>query len=60
MDIATITTIGNVASAVVKYGAPAVRKIVDELQDKGDPTLEEIEALAEMLKEPEEYFKDKD
>ena len=54
--IATITAIGNIIMVVDKYGAPAVQKILDELDRKGDPTLAEIEALGEMMQDPEAYF----
>jgi hypothetical protein len=54
--IEKITAILNLTVAAARYGIPAIRKILTELEDKNEPTLEEIEALAGMLKRPEEYF----
>ena len=54
--IEKITAILNLSVAAARYGIPAVRKILDELENKDEPTMEEIEALAGMLKRPEEYF----
>nr|BDD47314.1 hypothetical protein 17 [bacterium] len=59
MDAKKLALALNILSAIQEYGAPAVRKIVDELEDKRDPTLEEIEALDDMLKDPESYFEKK-
>ena len=56
-DREKILLILNILMALEKYGVPAVRKIVDELENRGDPTLEDINALGQMLKEPEAYFK---
>ena len=56
-SIETITAVGNIIHIVDKYGAPAVRKIIDGLDREEDPTMEEIEALADMMQDPESYFK---
>lgn len=56
MDKEKLIAVLNLAAVVARYGAPAIRKILDELEDKDEPTMEEIEVLAEMLKRPEEYF----
>ncbi|KKL20838.1 hypothetical protein LCGC14_2451500, partial [marine sediment metagenome] len=47
-SIATITAVGNIIQIVDKYGVPAVRKIMAALDRKDDPTMEDIEALADM------------
>ncbi len=52
----TIQTVTAVVALVQTYGVPAARKLIDELERKGDPTLEEIEALSDMMKDPESYF----
>jgi len=56
MDAQKVALILNILQAIQQYGAPAVRKIMDEMEDKDDPSLEEIEALGDMLKDPESYF----
>ena len=56
MDAKKLALVLNIAAAVQEYGIPAVRKIMDELEDKGEPTLEDIESISGLLKRPEEYF----
>ena len=52
----TVQAVATVVTLVQTYGVPAVRKLIEELDRKGDPTLKEIEALSDLLKDPESYF----
>ncbi len=54
----TIKAVATVVTLVQTYGVPAARKLIDELERKGDPTLEEIDALSDMMRDPESYFED--
>jgi hypothetical protein len=56
MDAKKLSLILNIIAALKEYGAPAIRRIIDELADKGEPTLGEIDALSNLLKTPESYF----
>ncbi|MCK4718848.1 MAG: hypothetical protein KAT70_09280, partial [Thermoplasmata archaeon] len=37
-------------------GIPVVTQIVSQLQKSGDPSVEDILAIEDMLKDPESYF----
>ncbi len=54
----TMALIGNLLVGIGKYGLPAMHKIIDQLADKKDPTIEDIEAIDEMMREPESYFEE--
>lgn len=55
----SVKTIAQIVTMVSQYGAPAVRKILDEIERKDDPTIEEVQGLLEMLNDPESYFQTK-
>ena len=46
----------TVVELLLKYGAPAVVKIISDWNVQ-DPTVEDFLALNELLKDPETYFK---
>jgi hypothetical protein len=56
IDPAMMTFIGGAIQIIKQYGVPAAKRIIEELARKDDPTLEEIEALDDMMKDPEAYF----
>ena len=40
-----------------KYGAPLVKRIMDELQNNDDPTLDDVTGMVDrIMKDPETYF----
>jgi hypothetical protein len=57
MNAEAIIAFGQIVQAIATVGLPAVRKIVEQLEKNGDPTLEDIAAITDMMKQPEEYFK---
>ena len=48
-----------VGALVLKYGIGAAVQILQEWQTDGEPTLEDIEKLKDMVPKPETYFKNK-
>lgn len=54
MDPATLKLIIAIIGLVVQYGAPAVQAALEALK-KEVITLEDIEALANLVKKPEDY-----
>ncbi len=52
-----MVAIGNVVAAATTYGIPAITAILETITTNSDPSVEDIEALAEMMKPPENYFK---
>jgi len=56
MDLVTMTLIGNVANAVIKYGVPAVHTLVDKVGSNPNPTSEDFMALVNDMRDAEGYF----
>ena len=56
MDSTKIAFMASAINFMLKYGVPAARLIIEELADKRELTLEDIDHLAVLLKEPESYF----
>ena len=52
----SVLIILTVVELLLKYGAPAVVKIISDWHVQ-DPTVEDFLALNELLKDPETYFK---
>jgi len=46
-----------VGALVLKYGVGAAVEIIKTWNTQGEPTLEDIEALKEMVPPPDSYFK---
>ncbi len=59
-NLEMITTIGNVAAGVAKYGAPVIMTIVNQLQNNNDPSEEDIKGLTLLMKPARDYFAPKD
>ena len=56
IDPATLSFIASAVVFITKYGIPAAQDIIHELEDKHEPTLADIDAIAARMKPPEEYF----
>lgn len=54
MNQATLQLIASIIGLVIQYGVPAVQAGIQAL-GKEDVTLEDIEALKDLIKPPEEY-----
>jgi len=58
LDAKTLEQVQGVAALVTQYGVPMVQQLVTNIGSKNDPTAEEIEALADDLKDLDSYFED--
>lgn len=56
MDPVLMSFAGSAVQFIVKHGVPAAKRVIEELADKDDPTMADIEALDVFLKDPESYF----
>lgn len=57
MDASTIIVVGQIVNAIATVGVPAVRKIVDQFENEEEITIEDLQKIDAIMKEPEEYFK---
>ena len=57
MEPTTMAFIASAINFITKYGIQAAQAIIKELADDSELTLEKIDALDGLLRDPESYFK---
>jgi hypothetical protein len=46
----------DIIRLIIQVGVPAAIKVIQQIQITNNPTPDEISALSDMLKQPEDYF----
>jgi len=56
MDPVTMAFMGTVITLISKYGLPAALQIIQAWKVEGEPTMDDIKRLHDLVPPPETYF----